>query len=86
MEETCLCLNANRKWPIEKGILLMFESRGFIYCLKCMRRQKDLGHRTQMVGFALGEGWITLSTVTGGGMEDRMGGGTSKFGGLVLGS
>lgn len=48
MEEAHLCLNADGKEPIEKGILLIFKSRGFIYCLKCLRRQKYLGHETQM--------------------------------------
>ena len=43
MEETCLCLNADGK----EGILLIFMSR-FIYCLKCMRRQSDWRHGTQM--------------------------------------
>lgn len=55
MEETCLCLNADGKGPTEKGILLPFKCRRFIYCLKYMRRQKDLGHRIQMEGFVLGE-------------------------------
>ena len=48
MKEAHLCLNADGKEPIEKGILLIFKSRGFIYCLKCLRRQKYLGHETQM--------------------------------------
>lgn len=41
-----LCLNADEKEPIEKSILLMFKSRGFFYCLKCMRRQKYLRRGT----------------------------------------
>lgn len=72
MEESSLCLNADGKEPIKKGMLWLFKSRGFIYCLKSMRRQEDLGHDTDG-GLALAhEGRIALSIVTEG-MEDRLG-------------
>lgn len=54
-------LDADGKGPVQKIILGMFENRGFIYCLICIRRQKDLAHRTQLKWFTLGEGRIALS-------------------------
>lgn len=54
-------LDVDRKRPIQKIILEMFENRGFIYCLICIRRQKNLGHGTQLKWFTLGEGRIALS-------------------------
>lgn len=54
--------------------MLMFKSRGFIYCLKPEVYEKAERFEMQNTdgGLALGEGRIALPNVTGG-LEDGMG-------------